>query len=908
MTAPAGDLLPTDARAALAGGNGADAGERLLEYAENLARSEPGEAHKWAMPMADLAVDDRLFTAYARWAAGVALYLSGDIKAAERPLREAARRLSAMGHETVADRVRLVMIDLHGERFEVDRARRLATRLNRRFRERGDSERAASALINLACAEDAADRVARARDLWRLARRDLEDGSFRRLVTDANLCNVAALEGRFADASEGLEQVAETARAQGLEGFAVQTDLNLAEVEFVSGLVDAAFARWHRVIENSRSSGNAVIEVTAEIDCAEAEATLGDLSGARDRLGLVVPRAAELGLEREHLRGICLGAVLDAADGAFDGWRRVVGELRGRHVAVQRDLLKVDVAQLDPTCDPVLVCRAARRLVRSGHTQRGRLGLAWSARRYLDRGRVERARDLARESLQGRQLSPWTRMVAHHVLGRIGGTAGLRHLSLAARSADRVHGRLSATADRQAFLLLRNDVYLDLLAVLLDRNRPADRKRALSIAGRLRAGYLLDELDRRVERGDDPLIHRWQELRFRLAALLHEVEGGDEPRVRRSGLKLHQTIQAVERDLRRTEVELARRWPIGETHGTRQTAERLIRTLPPRDTFVEYTVHRGDLVVFRIRAGQLTVRRLANCEAALGELLDSVRFHMDAHTWLGDGAPATHGAALDDRLHRLSEMLLSSVAIDDTDRLWIAPHADLAQLPWAALPDGDGRRLVDRTPITLVPGADAAGSLLEERPRRPRSVAIGGSPAAGLPLVEREVADLAEVHPGATVAHTATRQGFLDLLASNELVHLAGHAVFLDGLPFASGLRLSDGYVTVRDLAASRLAARFVTFGVCSGLRLGRERGQRHAGFVLALMNGGVRTVVGPVAPVRDEVAYEFDLAFHTGLRETRDPGAAFRTAISAVRGLDPRPATWGSFSMYGDPRGWEDG
>jgi CHAT domain-containing protein len=170
------------------------------------------------------------------------------------------------------------------------------------------------------------------------------------------------------------------------------------------------------------------------------------------------------------------------------------------------------------------------------------------------------------------------------------------------------------------------------------------------------------------------------------------------------------------------------------------------------------------------------------------------------------------------------------------------------------------------------------------------------------------VADLAEVYPEATVVHTATREGFLDLLASNELVHLAGHAVFLDGLPFASGLRMSDGYVTVRDLAASRLAARFVSFGVCSGLRLGRERGQRHAGFVLALMNGGVRTVVGPVAPVRDEVAYEFDLALHIGLRASRNPGTAFRSAISAVRDLDPRPATWGSFSMYGDLRGWEDG
>ena len=143
------------------------------------------------------------------------------------------------------------------------------------------------------------------------------------------------------------------------------------------------------------------------------------------------------------------------------------------------------------------------------------------------------------------------------------------------------------------------------------------------------------------------------------------------------------------------------------------------------------------------------------------------------------------------------------------------------------------------------------------------------------------------------------------MMSEHELVHLAGHALFLDDLPFASGLRMSDGYVTVHDLAATRMAARFVSFGVCSGLRLGRDSGDRYAGFVLALMSGGVRTVVGPIAPVRDDVAYTFDMALHRRLAETGDPQSAFHGAVTAVRELDPRPATWGSFHLWGDPRAW---
>jgi CHAT domain-containing protein len=175
-------------------------------------------------------------------------------------------------------------------------------------------------------------------------------------------------------------------------------------------------------------------------------------------------------------------------------------------------------------------------------------------------------------------------------------------------------------------------------------------------------------------------------------------------------------------------------------------------------------------------------------------------------------------------------------------------------------------------------------------------------------MVAREVREVAAIHAGAVLTEATTRKEFLHLLAEHELVHLAGHAVFLDGLPFASGLRMSDGYVTVHDLAATRLRARLVSFGVCSGLRLGRDAsaGDRWAGFVLALMSGGVRTVVGPVAAVRDDVAYRFDVVLHEEIRDTGDVGRAFRTAVRAVRELDQRPATWGSFQLYGDSRPWE--
>jgi hypothetical protein len=903
---PGAEMLPTEVRNVLAAEGPVRAGEELVRMAEHMARSKPGDARRWGQGLVRSSFDDETITGCARWAAGVALYLAGDPAAAESALVDATRRLKSANRSALADRASLLLVDLHGERLALDRARRLAERLHRDFSERGDRERAAAALANLAGIEDTADRLARACRLWRRARKDFAPGSLRRLLTDANLANVAALEGRFREASATLRRVAENARGGGLEALARQAELNLAEVEFSAGNVDRSFSLWQQVIATAETSGDRAMSVAAGIDLGRAEAAIGDFVSARSHIENALAMARESGLEGESSRAVYQLALLDAAGGGrnvVEGARR---ELRRTGSGVHIDLLTVDAAQLDPSCDPATLTRASRRLIRSGHLQRGRLGLAWAARRSLERGRSRRARQLAEEVLSKRNLSPWIRMLAYHVLGRLGGRWAVRHFLAASRNADAVHGRLAAAADRQAFLSIRGEVYLDLLEALLERNRPSDRRRALGVADRLRAGWLIDELARRSDRGSDEEVRRWQDLRCRLAALLQEAEGASEPRMRRAGLKLHSRIRSLERDLRNAETELARRWPLAADGSTFAAAEELVRALPEGEVFVEYHVGRKDLALFLIHRGTLRVRVLADAASELTEILASVRFHLDAATGLGRRPNRAQDRAFDARLARLGELLLDTVPLTGVRCLWIAPHGGLYHVPWAALSLPSGGRLFDTVPFTLVPGAAAAAVLLRGTSRRPRKIAIGGASVEELPLVEREVQELAKLTGASSAAAATTRDEFLSLMANNDLVHLAGHALFLDGLPFASGLRMQDGYVTVHDLAATRLAARYVSFGVCSGLRLGRAAGERYVGFVLALMSGGARTVVGPVAPVRDEVAYTFDTALYRGLRETDDPGAAFLSAVGAARKMDPRPVIWGSFHHWGDSRIWE--
>jgi len=259
------------------------------------------------------------------------------------------------------------------------------------------------------------------------------------------------------------------------------------------------------------------------------------------------------------------------------------------------------------------------------------------------------------------------------------------------------------------------------------------------------------------------------------------------------------------------------------------------------------------------------------------------------------------------QIRRLGRLLLNDLPLGDWEFLWIAPHGELYQLPWAALEIGDGSALVDRCIPSVATNAAAVATLLHNQPTRPRQICMAGAANPGLPFVDCELAALQGLYPTCSIKRNVTRRGFLELLESCDAVHLAGHGAFLDVYPDASGLRFDDGFLTPHDLAAARLSSRFVSFGVCSGLRVAGATGGMQGGFLRALTAGGIRTAVGPFLPARDDLVYLFDVSLFAALRHGDGPGHAYRKAVQCLRRDNPHPAAWGAFHLYGDPRPWED-
>jgi len=161
--------------------------------------------------------------------------------------------------------------------------------------------------------------------------------------------------------------------------------------------------------------------------------------------------------------------------------------------------------------------------------------------------------------------------------------------------------------------------------------------------------------------------------------------------VRRFGLTIHSELRSVEEELRSSELALARRRPVllpeglggsvAERCSSGSRGRRLRRVLPRPARAAELRVTRGQLRVVRTAVAD-----------EVRELVASVRFHMDTNTWRMAGSSEASASALRDRLRRLGELLLSRLPAEHGGALWVAPHAELFHIPWAALEGPGGRR------------------------------------------------------------------------------------------------------------------------------------------------------------------------------------------------------------------------
>jgi tetratricopeptide (TPR) repeat protein len=741
---------------------------------------------------------------------------------------------------------------------------------------------------------------------------------------------------RFDDAEESYRDALAVFVDRGVNWAAAIVEGNLAELATRQGRLRRAmyyFERARQRLERDEAPGE-VARILAEQ--ADAQEIVGLFDDARagfeqalptlDAHDLVVEAArARAGLGRVLLR---LGR-LDDADGPL---RRAADEFEKLGQAVDKartDLIRAELAaKLGDTdrADSLTTGALAALSDRPVETARALYRRAQTARQC---GRIEPALIAAETAVQLAERFDVAPLLAdlYHLRGAlrvVGGAPAdaIEDLRSAVKAVERVRGTLQSERFRAAFLGDRLRAYDDLAATLLESGGASAIEEVFRTVEQAKSRSLLDlvtaalDADTPAEEGalpgglNEELSRVRSELNVFYSRLADASLGKSSPH---SPDRIRDEIRAREQRLNSLESRLSSAGGVAALFARPAELEQVGAALPADTALIEYfsAANRLHALVIRDRTPRIFRNLIGVDEAG-----DRVRrVHFQIRRGLRPGATQGPRAArtLEDcrrELRAASDALIEPLrgVIAGAQRLRIVPHGPLHALPFAALWDGQ-RHLIEEFEIGEAPSASllvhcASAAAAPARARRPLVV---GVPDEAAPQIARETACVAAAlraeriltGPAATVA------GFAEAASDADVIHIACHGHFSAENPMASGLKLHDRWLTVRDVYRLRLRATLVTLSGCETGRTVIGSGDELIGLVRAFLAAGAAAVLVSLWTVNDESTSELMSSFYGSWRAT-DAGrsvtvaAALRAAQIAMLPARPHPLHWAPFIVTG--------
>eukprot|EP00908_Phaeocystis_cordata_P026817 Transcript_9326.p1 GENE.Transcript_9326~~Transcript_9326.p1 ORF type:complete len:690 (-),score=106.72 Transcript_9326:77-2146(-) len=269
-------------------------------------------------------------------------------------------------------------------------------------------------------------------------------------------------------------------------------------------------------------------------------------------------------------------------------------------------------------------------------------------------------------------------------------------------------------------------------------------------------------------------------------------------------------------------------------------------------------------------------------------------------------------------LRRCYELLITPFAdvIVAESSLIIVPDRDLFALPFAALLDGDGKHLVEKHVVRVVPSAGTLIELEQRLSSRPKSDAkvtalVVGNPdfhgwTFQLPGAEAEAKEVCKrlQEQGQTTylsRGAATKANVVEALGACTYVHFATHGV-ADGV-YLSGRTKADGKLTMAEVQELDLpCARLIVLSECNSFN-GELKADGVIGITRAFAAAGAPTLVASLWEVSDVATRKLMTRFYDALlgpEAAGDAAVALQVAMVSMLREGWPVIDWAAFVVHG--------
>ena len=810
------------------------------------------------------------------------------------------------------------------------------------FLELGNELMAAGVDVSLGAAARMSGDARKALQHYDRARPFLREDKIKLARLDANRGNALYSLYELTRAEQAYRDAMSAFQSLGTDWAVAVMHENLGDLMARQGRYQKALTHFEQAAQLLNAGDSPADVARIRMECAEAQASLGLLQDAVDQYHASLPVLQEHGLKWDRARALLgLSRTLTRLNhrkealAALEESRSLFHELGHDAFAARADLLRAELAAKTDPDEGINILRGA-----IGNLQEHPADLALAhhhlAAFYLQLGKPGEAESELNKAFTVAEKLDIAPLLVDllHLRGKLflsrGETAqGLQALRSALQQVERIRSSLQAERLRAAFHGEHMFVYRDLVAAILQQGGKDAVREAFSIVEMARSRSLLElvrdslsDIEKTDQITTDPrkqqLLSRIAELRGKLNALYGELDDLSGPSQRHlSPGAWRETIQECEREIQVLENRLALGFGSSLSVADPVPLAEVQQSLHPEQTLIEYFVTGDYYSAFVISNKEIHLQENLVSQEEIRGLLQRLQFQLIRASRPGALKNGRRLALVTDVQRELQSLYRALVApvetlLGNSACLTFIPHGILHSLPFHALWNGSAY-LCDDFEITVAPSASllihsGLSEKAENRDVKESKAVVAGVADPLAPRIEHEARAIARLLPDSQllVNDDCSLNAFTDSVHRSDLVHIACHGRFFPESPLASGLKLSDSWMTVRDVCSLDLNADLV---VLSGCETGRNMigaGDELHGLLRGFFVAGARSLITSLWAVDDETTECFMTSFYRSRqgkgKENIKNSSAMRLAWRTVKEDYPHPSFWAPFVLIGSP------